>query len=132
GHFQHRSARRHGARCDLLHCRVASARLGEDQGADLPSEIEGVDDQLQALGHEGVLLVPEFLESQRLDLLHQRIGKAGDFLHPANGTLIPRHWATHRENNEVESTRPADFSRMTSSPDSTVPPMPAKTSRISV
>ena len=39
--------------------------------------------------------------------------------------------ATQRENSEVDSARPADFSRMTSSPDSTVPPMPAKASRIS-
>ncbi|TWH30803.1 hypothetical protein L611_000300000980 [Aminobacter sp. J15] len=42
------------------------------------------------------------------------------------------HSATQRENNEVDSTRPADFSRMTSSPDSTRPPIPAKVSRISV
>ena len=39
--------------------------------------------------------------------------------------------AIQRENSEVDSARPAAFSRMTSSPDSTVPPMPAKVSRIS-
>jgi len=34
--------------------------------------------------------------------------------------------ATQRENSEVESALPADFSRMINSPDSTLPPMPAK------
>src|SRR5690606_36938354 len=102
------------------------------QGADFPAEIERVDDQLQPLGHEGVVLIAEFLQRQRLDVLHQRIGQAGDFLDPADraASFMFAHLATHLEKSEVESARPADFSRMISSPDSTVPPMPAKVSRI--
>ena len=112
---------------------IAARRLGEDQRADRPAEVERVDDQLQALGHEGVLLVAELLQRQRLDVLDQRIGEAGDFLDLARraaGAMFA-HAAIQREKSEVESARPADFSRMTSSPDSTVPPMPAKVSRIS-
>ena len=140
-HFEHRAAGGDRARRDLFDRRVAARRLGEDQRPDRPAEVERVDDQLQPLGHEGVLLVAEFLQRQRLDVLDQRIGEAGDFLDlarraagalPAHGvSLFGGHAAIQRENSEVDSARPADFSRMISSPDSTVPPMPAKVSRIS-
>ncbi len=81
---------------------------------------------------KGVLLVAEFLQRQRLDVLDQRIGEAGDLLDLARRAgAVLAHAATQRENSEVDSARPADFSRMTSSPDSTVPPMPANASRIS-
>ena len=131
-HFEHGTAGCNGACGHLLHRRVADCRLGEDQRSDRPAEIERVDDELQPFRHEGVLLVAEFLQRQRLDVLHQRIGQAGDFLDlPHAACLALAHAATHRENSEVESARPAAFSRMMSSPDSTVPPMPAKVSRIS-
>ena len=60
----------------------------------------------------------------------QRAARRPSVRLPSHGTKP--HSATQRENSEVDSTRPADFSRMTSSPDSTRPPMPAKVSRISV
>ena len=132
-HFEHRAARRDRARRHLFHRRVAARRLGEDQRHDRPAEVERVDDELQPLGHEGVLLVAEFLQRQRLDVLDQRIGEAGDFLDLARRAAgaLPAHGAIQREKSEVDSARPADFSRMISSPDSTVPPMPANVSRIS-
>ena len=96
------------------------------------------DDELRVLDAalsrrpEGVLLVAELLERQRAYVLDERVGEAGDLLHlPDAGMPFGRvHEATHRENREVESARPADCSRMMSSPDSTRPPMPAKLSRI--
>ena len=45
------------------------AGLGEDQRADRPAEFERVDDELQPFGDEGVLLVAELLQRQRLDVL---------------------------------------------------------------
>ena len=62
-----------------------------------------------------------------------RVGEAGHLLHlpDAAALALETHAATQRENSEVDSARPADFSRMTSSPDSMRPPMPAKVSRIS-
>ncbi len=135
--FEHRAAGGDRARGDLFHRRIAAPGLGEDQRPDRPAKIERVDDQLQSLGHEGVLLVAKFLLRQRLDVLDQRVGEAGDFLHlprcagvPLVHSGLPGIQATQRENSEVESARPADFSRMISSPDSTLPPMPAKVSRI--
>ena len=72
---------------------LPSADFGEDQRPDRPAEIERVDDQLQPLGHEGVLLVAEFLQRQRLDVLDQRIGEAGDFLDLARRAVgaLPAH-----------------------------------------
>src|SRR5690606_40013121 len=88
-----------------------------------------IDDQLQALGHESALLVAEFLQRQRADILYHGVAEAGDFLDAAGSTSLG-HFATQRENSEVESFRPADFSTITNSPDSTRPPMPANVSRI--
>src|SRR5690606_24196636 len=89
--------------------------------------------EFQALGQERILPLAEFLQRQRLDVLHQRIGKAGDFFHPSGRSVaILCHWATHREKSDVERALSADCSRMTSSPDSTHPPIPAKLSRTSV
>ena len=82
--FQYSAAGGNRARCDFFDGRVAAPGFGEDQCPDRPAEIERIDDQLQAFGHEGVLLVAEFLERQRLDVLDQRIGEAGDFLDLAN------------------------------------------------
>src|SRR5690606_38514264 len=132
-YFEHGAAGSDSAGGGLLRCRVAARRLGEDQRPDRPAEVERVDDELQPLGHEGMLLVAEFLQRQRLDFLDQRVGEAGDFLDLARRSAgaLPAHAATHRENSEVDSARPTDFSRMISSPDSTAPPMPAKVSRIS-
>ncbi len=79
-HFEHRAARCDRPRRHLLDGRVGLRRLGEDQRQDRPAKVERVDDELQPLGHEGVLLVAEFLQRQRLDILDQRIGEAGDFL----------------------------------------------------
>ena len=130
--FEHQPAGRDGARGDLLDRRIADAGLGEHQRLDRPAEIERVDDQLQSFGEKGVLLVAKFLQRQRLDVLDQRVGEAGDLLDLARRAGARRvHAATQRENSDVDSARPADFSRMTSSPDSTTPPMPAKVSRIS-
>ena len=56
---------------------------------------------------------------------------AGIARNPGAAGAMFAHAAIHREKSEVESARPADFSRMISSPDSTVPPMPAKLSRMS-
>src|SRR5690606_1132727 len=95
-------------------------------------KIQRIDDELQPFGKERVLLVAEFLLRQRADVLDDRVGEAGDFLHLADAPdFIAAHLATQRENKEVESARPADFSRITSSPDSIRPPMPANVSRIS-
>ncbi len=94
--------------------------------------MERVDDQLQPFGEERMLLVAKFLQRQRLDVLDQRVGKAGDLLDLARGTRARGvHAASQRDNRDVDSARRADFSRMTNSPDSTVPPMPATVSRIS-
>jgi hypothetical protein len=117
-------AARLGFRGDILDRLHAARRLGEDQRSNRPALVERVDDELQALGDEQLLLVARFLHVQRADRLHFRIGKAGDFLHAAHDC------ATQRENSEVERARPADFSRMTSSPDSTIPPSPMKVSSI--
>src|SRR5690606_8226602 len=103
-----------------------------DQRAYGPAEVERVDDELEPLGHEGVLLVAELLQRKRLDVLDDRVGEAGHFLDLARRTCctVSGHEAIQREKSEVESARPADCSRMMSSPDSTVPPMPAKLSRM--
>src|SRR5690606_15005568 len=89
--------------------------------------------KLQPFGDEGAHAIALPLERQRPDVLYERIGQAGDFLHPAGRTPFLRaHWVTQRDKRDVDSRRPADFPRVTSFPASTHPPMPAKASRISV
>ena len=127
--LEHEPAFGHRARRHLLHGRAAEPGLRDDQRADRPALVERIDHQLQAFRQKGPALVSVLLDRQRPDLLDQRVGEAGDFLDLPDGTPVV-HRATHLENSDVESARPADCSRMTSSPDSTVPPMPAKASRI--
>ena len=88
GNLEHGAAGRNGSGGNLFHRRIAAPRLGEDERADRPAEVEGVDDQLEPLGHEGILLVAEFLQRQRLDVLDQRIGEACDLLHLADDARI--------------------------------------------
>ncbi len=122
-----------GARGQPLHRLIAAPRFGIEKRADRPAGIERVDHQLLSLGNEGVFAVAILLLRQRANVLDDRIGEAGDFLHltrPAPLVVMSAHDATQRENSEVDRARPADFSRMISSPDSTRPPSPANVSRI--
>ncbi|MCY1234218.1 hypothetical protein D9M72_467920 [compost metagenome] len=121
--------------------RLALGRLGIDQRLDLPAEIERVDHQLQAFGHEGPRLVAMLLLCQRADILDDRVGEARDLLYLTHTTgavfaSVVRHCGTQRLKREVESALPGSRpssppSRMMSSPDSTRPPRPRIVSRIS-
>ena len=87
--FQHRPPAATVRAATFSTAGLPRAGLGEDQRPDRPAEIERVDDQLQSFGHEGVLLVAEFLQRQRLDVLDQRVGEAGDFLDLAGRAGAP-------------------------------------------
>ncbi len=87
--------------------------FAKDQRPDRPAEVERVDDELQPLGHESVLLIAEFLQRQRLDVLDQRVGKAGDLLDLARraaGGVARSCTRPNARTARSDSARPADFS----------------------
>ena len=137
--LQHQTAAGHRLRRALHDLRLVLDVLGIDQRSDLEAELQRVDDELQAFGHEAFRLVAVLLVGERLDVLDDRVRKARDFLHltdAAAPVMFLAHALIHRLKREVESARPAclpsvPLSRMTSSPDSTVPPAPRIVSRIS-
>ncbi|MNL41702.1 hypothetical protein D3C87_1641240 [compost metagenome] len=141
GNFQNKATICHRAGGGLLDQWLALGGLGINESADFPSEFQRVYDELQAFGHEDPGRFAVLLVGKRLDILDDRVGERGNFLHLPDlaGTRLSEfvcHWETQRLKSEVDRARPRALpsipvSRMTSSPDSTVPPAPRIVSRIS-
>ena len=95
-HRDHLPAAGMGRRGEPRHERGVGNLCRIEELADRPPRFNGVGDQLQAFGDEQSARLPVLAEGKAADLLHQRIGEAGDVQHfPRDRrALVSSHPAT--------------------------------------